>query len=383
MASSITIFWSEVTEEEAHVLERVAREHHASLVEVQASTLAFLVFVARAQGAVLFVARTAEEATHALGLGVDEVIRAGEMSDEALTLALGRARARGAARTSYELRRGLFQDDDDLALAALVSSFGRRLAEPIATASVECEWIESTLGPILDVDDKFVEWVARAAPERFARELAVRRLAHPGSRDLLRAFAEARKELQRAGSLARSLAGLASHAERPTAGSIAGLVRDVVGVMSGDYSAWATFTVEVEGPCNVAVAPVTVAFVIAALVVNAVDAIRAGRKGTGRVQVRLSEHEDAVLLEVQDDGRPVRTDLRPSALEPYFSVARSDRTGLVRVRERMRRSGGDLQVDSDEGGTTVRVLIPASTEDAVFDPAAAQTVTSVKKDRHN
>jgi signal transduction histidine kinase len=383
MASSITIFWIEVTDEEAQVLQRVAREHHASPVEVQARALASLVFVARAQGPVLFVARTAEEATRALGLGVDEVIRAGEISEDALTLAIARARVRGDARTSYELRQGLFEDDDHLALAALVSAFGRRLEEPIATASVECEWIESTLGTILDVDDKFVDWVARSAPERFARDLAVRRMAHPGSRDLLRAFAEARKELQRASSLVRSLAGLASHAERSTAGSIAQLVRDVVGVMSGDCSAWATFSVEVDGACRVAVAPVTVAFVLAALIVNAVDAIRGGRKGTGRVQVRLSEHEDAVLLEVQDDGRPVRTDLRPSVLEPYFTVARSDRTGLVRVRERMRRSGGDVQVDSDEGGTTVRVLVPASIEDVVFDPAAVEMPRSVKKDRQN
>jgi signal transduction histidine kinase len=383
MGSSITIFWIEVTGEEAQLLERVARVHHASPVEVQMYALASLVFAARAQGPVLFVARTAEEATRALGFGVDEVIRAGEISEEALTLALARARVRGDARTSYELRQGLFEDDDHLALAALFSAFGRRLAEPIATASVGCEFLESTLGTILDVDDKFVEWVARSGREGQAHDLAVRRLAHPGSRDLLRALTEVRKELQCAGSLARSLAGFASHAEGSTAGSIARLVRDVVGVMSADYSAWATFTVEVDGPCKVAIAPVTVAFVVGALIVNAVDAIRAGRKGTGRVEVRLSEHEDAVLLEVQDDGRPVRTDLRPSMLEPYFGMARPDRTGLLRVRERMRRSGGDVQVDSGEGGTTVRVLIPTSNEDAVFDPAAVETTTSMKKDRQN
>jgi signal transduction histidine kinase len=383
MASSITIFWIEVTDEEAQVLERVARGHHASLVAVQMYGLPSIVFAARAQGAVVFVARTAEEATRALGLGADEVIRAGEISEEALTLTLARASARGEARTSYELRRGLFQDDDDLALAALVSAFGRRLADPIATASVGCELLESTLGTILDVDDKFVEWVVRSGVGGEALDLAIRRLAHPSAREVLRVLADVRKELRGAGSLAMSLAELAAHAERSGAGSIAALARDVVGVMRDDYSAWAIFTVEVEGPCKVAIAPVSVAFVLAALIVNAVDAIRGGRKGTGRVEIRLSEHEDAVLLEVQDDGRPVRTDLRPSVLEPYFGVARSDRTGLVRIRERMRRCGGDVQVDSGEGGTTVRVLLPTSTEEVVFDPAVLETAPALKKDRQN
>jgi signal transduction histidine kinase len=208
-------------------------------------------------------------------------------------------------------------------------------------------------------------------------------LAHPSAREVLRVLADVRKELRGAGSLAMSLAELAAHAERSGAGSIAALARDVVGVMRDDYSAWAIFTVEVEGPCKVAIAPVSVAFVLAALIVNAVDAIRGGRKGTGRVEIRLSEHEDAVLLEVQDDGRPVRTDLRPSVLEPYFGVARSDRTGLVRIRERMRRCGGDVQVDSGEGGTTVRVLLPTSTEEVVFDPAVLETAPALKKDRQN
>lgn len=383
MPPAITVFWIEMTDDEARVLDRVAREHHAKVVEARMYSLAALAYAARAEGAVVFVARTPQDATRALGLGVDEVIRAGEITEDSLRATLAFAVARAEARTSYELRRGVFQDDDDLALAALVAAFGRRLAEPIEAASVGCEMLESALGVVLDVDEKFIEWTIRAGPLGQARDLAVRRLASPSSRELLRALAQVRKELDRAGSLVSAIVGLASHAECSHTRSIAQLVRDVVQVMSADYSAWATFDVEATGSCKVAVPPLTVAFVLSALLVNAVDAIRARRNTLGRVLVRVSEHEDTVLLEVEDNGRPIPTDLRPSALEPYFAVARADRTGLVRVRERMRRCGGDVQVDSGEVGTTVRVLIPTSSDDVTFAHAAADVPVAVKKDRHN
>ena len=382
--ASVTIFWIEVTDDEAFALERVARAKRARVVQVRMYSLASMAFPALAQGAVLFVARTEQEATRALGLGVDEVIRTGDITEQALDEKLSRAATRAEARASFELRRGLFQDDDDLALAALVSAFGRRLAVPITSAALACELLESALAVILDLDDAFVECAVRGSPADQARDLAVRRLANPPSRELLRALGQAREELDRASSLVATLAGLASRAEASAGGSIAQLVQDIVAVMSADYATWATFVVDARGPCRVAVPPVTVSFILSSLIVNAVDAVRAGREDGGRVEVRLSEHEDTVLLEVQDNGRPVRTDVLPGALDPYFDPTRSNRTGLARARDRMRRCGGDLQIDSGERGTTVRVLLPTTTDEAAFDSAAAETgAQAASKDRRN
>ena len=379
MEPSITIFWIDITDDEAAILDRVAREHHAHLVPIKFRYLPALTFAALAQGPVVFVARTSQEATQALGIGVDEVIRMGEIRADALTATLARARARAAARSAYDLRRGLFQDDDELALAALSSAFGNQLSKPLASASLECELLESALASVLDVGDKFVECTIRRAEPEQNQDLAVRRLALAPSHELKRLLADVRDGLKHARVLATTLSGLASRTTGDGAASITRLVADVVDVMRPDFAPWAVATVNAEGDCRVSVAPVTVAFVLSALVVNAVDAVRVARREGGRIEVRLSEHEDAVVLEVEDNGRPISADLRPTVFEPYFNLSRANRTGLVRVRERMRRCGGDVTVDSGDSGTTVRVLLPTSSDDALFGAEPTATPSAKKK----
>jgi signal transduction histidine kinase len=380
MEPSITIFWIDVADSEAAVLDRVAREHHASIVPVKFVSLAALTYAALAQGAVVFVARTEEEATRALGMGVDEVVRLGEIREDTLTETLGRARARASARTAYDLRRGLFQDDDELALAALTAAFGGQLAAPLGSAALECELLESALTGVLDVGDKFIECTIRQGPAEQSRDLAVHRLALPPSHELKRLLADVRVQLKRASAMAATLARLAARAEGGADAQIAKLVVEVAGILRADFAPWAEVTVTTKGTCQVSVAPITVAFVLSALLVNAVDAVRVARRDGGRIQVRLAEFEDAVVLEVQDNGRPIAPDLRPTVFEPYFNLARANRTGLVRVRERMRRCGGDVMVDSGEEGTTVRVLFPASEEDVLFGRDAPMRVTLKKTD---
>jgi signal transduction histidine kinase len=378
MEPSITIFWIDVAEADASILDRVAGAHHATIVPVEFCSLAARTYAALAQGAVVFVARTEEEATRALGMGVDEIVRAGEVREDALAETLVRARARASARTAYELRRGLFQDDDELSLASLTASFGNQLARPLASAALECEMLEAQLAGVLDVGDEFAECSMERGPVEQARDLAVRRLALAPSKELKRLLADVRVKLRRANAMATTLTSLAAQApDEPTA-PVAKLVADVVGILRPDFAPWATIAIEAEGPCRVSVAPITVVFVLSALLVNALDAVRAAREEGGAIEVRLSEHEDAMVLEVQDDGRPMAPDLRPTVFDAYFDVARTNRTGLVRVRERMRRCGGDLTVDSDASGTTVRVLFPTSSDDVLFEPDTPRVLSARK-----
>ncbi|MGH7293909.1 MAG: sensor histidine kinase, partial [Polyangiaceae bacterium] len=169
--------------------------------------------------------------------------------------------------------------------------------------------------------------------------------------------------LRRASTLASTLSTLAGSNGAVFVGK---LVRDVVDVMRAELAPWASIDVNVEGADSVCVAPIAVAFVVSSLIVNALDAVRASRR-EGRICVRLAEHEDAVVLEVEDNGKGAAIDLRPGIFDPYFNVERANRTGLVRVLERLRRCGGDVMVDTDPSGTTVRVLFPTSTKDVVFE----------------
>ncbi|MGH7297483.1 MAG: hypothetical protein ACRELB_21280, partial [Polyangiaceae bacterium] len=161
-----------------------------------------MTYAALAQGPVVFVARTAQEASRALRMGVDEVVQIGEITDQSVADAIARASARASARTSKELRRGLFQDDDEMAIGALAAAFGHQLSEPIDAASLECDVLTGALSNVLDVADRFVEWTVLHGPPGEARELAVRRLALPPSRELKAHVATVRAQLRRASTLA-------------------------------------------------------------------------------------------------------------------------------------------------------------------------------------
>ncbi|HEY6460541.1 MAG TPA: ATP-binding protein [Polyangiaceae bacterium] len=367
MGPSITIFWIDVGDGEASILDRVARAHHASLVPVKFYSLAALTYAALAQGAVVFVARSEEDATRALGMGVDEVVRIGEIREDTLEETLARAKARASARTAYQLKQGLFQDDDELALGALAAAFGNHLAAPLASAALECELLESALGGILDIGDDVVKHTIRQGTDEESRDLAIHRLALPPSQELKRLLSDVRTQVHKARATATTLQHLAARAEESGRAHVTRLIEEVVGVMQSDFSPYARIEVTADGPGEVSVASITVAFILSALLVNAVDAVRVARRDGGRIQVRLSEHEGAVVLEVEDNGRGIPADLRPSVFDPYFNLTRAHRTGLARVRDRMRRCGGDLMVDSDDGGTIVRVLFPTSDQDVLFE----------------
>src|SRR5262249_14325841 len=97
------------------------------------------------RGAVVAIARHAREASRLLGMGADEVLRAGEVSPATLTGALDRASARSAARLSREVHRGA-HDDVEPALGELVAGLERRLSTQLEEANAELDLLASALG---------------------------------------------------------------------------------------------------------------------------------------------------------------------------------------------------------------------------------------------
>ena len=376
MPSASTIFWIEVTDDEATILDRVAQAKHARLVEAKMYSLAPLTLAATAQGAVVFVARTQQEATRALGMGVDEVIRAGEITEENLAATLERADARAEARASHELRRDGFREQK--ALAALVAAFGRRLEQPLLSAALAQQVLDSALPIVFDVDDRFVEWTVRAAPIEEVRELAIRRLAIVPSSKLIQLVEKVRDGLERAFVLASALTRLSAGSSTSKV-AVGHLVRDIVDVMRPEIAATATIKALVDGACDVTLEPGTVAFILSALIDSAAEAVRKSQYDGGRIEIRLSEQEDVVVLEVWDNGRRRSADLRPTMFDAYFDPTHPSRGALADLRERLRTCGGELTIDSGEGGTTVRALLPTSSEDVLFTDKAEPSKVVVKK----
>ncbi|MCI0365492.1 MAG: HAMP domain-containing histidine kinase [Phycisphaerales bacterium] len=99
------------------------------------------------------------------------------------------------------------------------------------------------------------------------------------------------------------------------------------------------------------------------LVQNAGDALRGHRQGTVRVVAKESDQGACVELSVSDDGPGMRADVKQRCLEPFFSTkgkAISTGMGLALVHEIVQRSGGTLDVASEEGhGATFTMTLSA------------------------
>jgi PAS domain S-box-containing protein len=71
--------------------------------------------------------------------------------------------------------------------------------------------------------------------------------------------------------------------------------------------------------------------------------------GASRVWVRLQERHDALILDVEDDGRGLEAD----------SVSRQGSFGLIGIRERARLSNGNVNLlTSENGGLLLRLTLP-------------------------
>ena len=130
-------------------------------------------------------------------------------------------------------------------------------------------------------------------------------------------------------------------------------------------------SVEAASECVTTASRTTLVVIVGALLSNALDGIRASARGKGKISLHVFEAEEAIVVEVRDDGREIPTDLRPDLLERQFGTGAA-RRGLPGLRDRVRRAGGDLLVDSGPSGNAIRVFLPSGrVHDAVAVAAEA------------
>jgi PAS domain S-box-containing protein len=75
--------------------------------------------------------------------------------------------------------------------------------------------------------------------------------------------------------------------------------------------------------------------------------------GSHTARVLLSRAPGEIRLEVSDQGKGIKPEIQESAL-----VGRSTGVGLRGMRERVKRIGGTLQIESNTSGTSVLVVLP-------------------------
>ncbi|OFW63980.1 MAG: hypothetical protein A2135_00345 [Actinobacteria bacterium RBG_16_67_15] len=98
------------------------------------------------------------------------------------------------------------------------------------------------------------------------------------------------------------------------------------------------------------------------LIDNAVDAIAAAGRSPGRLVVRTHGDETGVVVEIEDDGTGIPPDVLPRVFDSFFTTKPpGSGTGLgldISYGIVVPRHGGDIDIDSEPGRTTVRVRLP-------------------------
>ena len=324
--SGITVLW--LTAAEDVPAERDARHKHVvGDPERPAATITRLV----SEGPVLAVVRNEAEGHRALALGVDEFVLAERALGNDFDVVVARTVARARGRWLRDLWLiDLVKKDDTTALELLASALGTQLGEPMQRVADESRRLVDELG------------TDRSDPARMAATIA----------DSVRSMMRAVERMQE----------LVDTRPNDEVVDFAEVVRDVVRSIEPSAAQVARLDLDIDCErCLVGLPRWQAALLLANLLSNAVQAVAARGRTDGAISVRLSRQEDSMALEVSDNGVGMDATVRTHANEPFFSTERESRLGLglTLVAARVRRSGGEVMIDSEPAlGTTVRVFLP-------------------------
>jgi PAS domain S-box-containing protein len=116
------------------------------------------------------------------------------------------------------------------------------------------------------------------------------------------------------------------------------------------------------GVLPVICAPAHINQVVLNLLVNAMQAIEATGRDSGRIEIETRARGDEVILEVADDGCGIPAEILPRIFDPFFTtkpVGQGTGLGLAISHSVVLDHGGRIEVESTQGrGSRFRVSLP-------------------------
>jgi PAS domain S-box-containing protein len=192
--------------------------------------------------------------------------------------------------------------------------------------------------------------------------------------DLRRDLEQVRSEAIRAGKIVRNLLAFVrrSSSER-TAVSINDIVKTTISLRSYEFgsSNIRLFESYAEQLPPVMVNPEEVQQVVLNLILNAEQAMRQAQHG-GTLTVSTNQVDDAVVIDICDDGPGVPTGLAGRIFEPFFStkeVGEGTGLGLSIAMGIAEAHGGSLKLLPSDRGACFRLALPAAGAGAGAQPA--------------
>lgn len=356
MPGALTIFWSELTDDELATLTAIesVRQYDVDAVEVvrvDVRELQQRVTTALDLGAVVLVAASGQQASLGLSLGVDEVVRVGEVTASSLQTAVERAleRAWGRARRA---KQRCAQDATTFSL--LAAALGNELGASLTIASTCCEMLSSGLPSMARASDEVLDWAISTAPLERVRRLVAVCAAGPNATELTTTAADARECVARALSIVKTLRELSYDGGQRSVVVDESLL-ELTDMLRTYVSSWADLKVRAATGAYAAVSRSELTWMVATLLANALEGIRGSSKERGTIVIVAKDEQECVLIELTHDG------LAPQpfgSAPPTLGSDLSAREDLVAVREQVRGVGGELLLDNQDDSVTVRLVLP-------------------------
>jgi signal transduction histidine kinase/ligand-binding sensor domain-containing protein/ActR/RegA family two-component response regulator len=267
-----------------------------------------------------------------------------EVSHQAVSL--GGAPARILVGRDVTERRRLqtqmLMADRMVSLGTLVAGIGHEINNPLSYVLGNLEVI--------------VEAVGREETELFA----LRREVKAAARDALDGASRVRTIVQRLGSFSRS------SEEVRIAVKLDEVIAQAVRLTHNELRHRAKVVLALKAVPAVLADPGQLTQVIINLLINAAHAIAPGAADRHLITLRSYATEDHVMLEVQDTGTGMDSQVVARAFDPFFTTKRVGEgtgLGLSICHGIITSHGGQISIDSARGrGTTMRISLPAYRE---------------------
>ncbi len=360
MVGLLTIFWSELADEELMLLREVTAApadlgvEQIHLRRVSDAELARVVTPAIDWGAVVLIAADDRAASRGLALGVDEVVRMGSVTESFVQAAVDRALDRAAGRSQRAAQR---RTRDASTFSLLAAALGNELGASLTVASTCCEVLSSGLPSMMRASDEMLDWAMTSAPIERVRRLVAVCSAGPDATALSATADDASRSVARAMSIVKTLRELSFDRGTQTVALDESLT-EFADMLRAYVSSWARLTVCAESGAVAAVSRSELTWMMATLLASALEDIRVTHTQRadgqhppplGKITVTAKDEHECVLVEVTHDGSPSNTSLDRSELQSEE---------LLAVRDQARGVGGELLVDQGPKSVTVRLMLP-------------------------
>ncbi len=253
------------------------------------TTLRADIAVAADRGPVLVIARGAREASYALGLGVDEVIRAQGITRASLDQAIERARKRADMRLAYRFGCTAAEYNALRGFGLLITSALHEVSQPLRLAFLKANILNEEMARIQEAQ-QLLESDAGTSPERTE---ILSKLAKSATR-MEKLVQQQRSMLERAESFLSVFETCKEEDE--TSNEVGGLLRQVADMMRGEVRDAAEIRVETDPFCVAATSRPFLVCLVSIVIAQAIDLLRSARRG--------GICRSAVRARVAPQGRP-------------------------------------------------------------------------------